>query len=151
MKGGGSIIPKRMRLRRSSAAQKADPYTLVVALSGGPVQTGSGDLYLDDGHTYDSTKKSMFQRRRFNWSGKTLTAGEAPAPFGNPSPPAEFKMAPSVTVERILVWGWPSQPAKVTITVGGETRELGFAYSNGVLGIRKPDVHIQADFTLSVV
>ena len=29
---GGSIVPKRMRVRRSSAAQANDPYTLVIAL-----------------------------------------------------------------------------------------------------------------------
>ena len=29
---GGSIIPKKMRVRRSSTAMANDPYTLVVAL-----------------------------------------------------------------------------------------------------------------------
>jgi hypothetical protein len=29
--------------------------------------------------------------------------------------------------------------------------ELGFAFNNGVLGIRKPDVHIQGDFKIVVM
>jgi hypothetical protein len=51
-----------------------DPYTLQVALSS--AGEASGDLYLDDGHSYDYTKTSAFQRRRFSWSGNTLTATE---------------------------------------------------------------------------
>ena len=41
-----------------------------------------GDLYLDDGHTYDHKNKGAFARRRFEWSGNTLTSKEAPAPYG---------------------------------------------------------------------
>lgn len=32
-KRGGSIIPRRMRVRRSSYTMRRDPYTLMVALS----------------------------------------------------------------------------------------------------------------------
>lgn len=47
---GGHIVPRRERPRRSSAAQAADPYTLVVALDD-KLEAG-GDLYVDDGHSY---------------------------------------------------------------------------------------------------
>eukprot|EP01050_Picozoa_sp_SAG11_P028490 SAG11_NODE_7632_length_1119_cov_0.878431_1_plen_188_part_10 len=122
---GGSIIPKRMRLRRSSVAMANDPYTLQVAMD--HEGSASGDLYLDDGHSYDHAKKNAFQRRRFTWSGNTLSCVEAPAPFGNPVLPAPLELPPSVTVERVLVWGWPSAPSKVTLTeAGSKPRELGF-------------------------
>jgi alpha 1,3-glucosidase len=53
---GGTIIPKKMRVRRSSSAMANDPYTLIIALSSDQTQAGgssTGDLYLDDGHSFD--------------------------------------------------------------------------------------------------
>jgi alpha 1,3-glucosidase len=153
---GGSIIPKKMRVRRSSTAMANDPYTLVIALDTpktAPGGSATGDLYLDDGHSFDY-QKGAFSRRRFEWSGNTLTSTEAPAPYGNTNVAAgALALAESVTVERILVWGWASKPTTVTITEAGkEPRELAFAYSEetGVLGLRKPDAHILSDFTLTV-
>ena len=48
---GGSIIPVRERIRRSSALMHEDPITLIVA----PDKEGkaSGTLYLDDGKSFD--------------------------------------------------------------------------------------------------
>merc|ERR1712042_390836 len=48
---GGSIVPKRERIRRSSALMHNDPITLVVA----PDRQGmaKGTLYLDDGKSFD--------------------------------------------------------------------------------------------------
>jgi len=125
------------------------PHHNAVSAAGG---NAVGDLYLDDGHTYDHKNKGAFARRRFEWSGNTLTSKEAPAPYGNPKADA-LELAPSVTVERILIWGWHGKPTKVTITeAGGEARELAFAYAEetGVLGLRKPDAHILKDFTLTI-
>ena len=42
---GGSIIPRKMRLRRSSKLMIQDPYTLFVALD--KDESASGDLYID--------------------------------------------------------------------------------------------------------
>ena len=96
------------------------PHSAVSAPGGNAV----GDLYLDDGHTYDHKNKGAFARRRFEWSGNTLTSKEAPAPYGNPKADA-LELAPSVTVERILIWGWHGKPTKVTITeAGGDLKAL---------------------------
>ena len=48
---GGSTVPKRERIRRSSALMHNDPITLVVA----PDRQGmaKGTLYLDDGKSFD--------------------------------------------------------------------------------------------------
>lgn len=42
----GSIIPRKMRVRRSSHVMTNDPYTLFVALNA--AHNASGSLYLDD-------------------------------------------------------------------------------------------------------
>ncbi|KAL1124579.1 hypothetical protein AAG570_001203 [Ranatra chinensis] len=47
---GGSIVPKKERVRRSSQLMHNDPYTLIVALdSDGKAE---GYLYIDDGYTH---------------------------------------------------------------------------------------------------
>jgi len=47
---GGTIVPKRLRPRRSAALMRHDPYTLVVALDS--AGRASGSLYVDDGDGY---------------------------------------------------------------------------------------------------
>lgn len=48
---GGCIIPKKMRLRRSSKMMKNDPYTLIIALDAN--YQAKGFIYLDDQYTRD--------------------------------------------------------------------------------------------------
>lgn len=94
---GGSIIPKKLRVRRSSTCMEHDPYTLYVAVDlkvtdvlmiashcspvGGEVtlcfrrlshlscvskwwqNTAEGELYIDDGHTFNYEKKEFIHRK----------------------------------------------------------------------------------------
>jgi hypothetical protein len=48
---GGSIIPRQLRVRRSSSLMRQDPYTLFIALD--THGEAFGELYLDDGHSFD--------------------------------------------------------------------------------------------------
>uniref|UniRef100_A0A673H4K3 Integrator complex subunit 5-like n=1 Tax=Sinocyclocheilus rhinocerous TaxID=307959 RepID=A0A673H4K3_9TELE len=86
---GGSIIPRKDRVRRSSACMENDPYTLYVALS--PKKFAEGELYIDDGHSlnYD-TKKEFIHRsltfaNNFVWHANLLmfsrTGKETPVDF----------------------------------------------------------------------
>ena len=65
-------MPKKMRVRRSSHAMAADPYTLVVALSseGGEA---SGQLYEDDGHSFQY-QQGAFLLREFTFSAGRLSS-----------------------------------------------------------------------------
>lgn len=58
---GGSIITTRERPRRASTAMKYDPFTFRVALSKSGV--ASGELYLDDGDSYDHEKGQLVWRQ----------------------------------------------------------------------------------------
>lgn len=95
---GGSIIPKKLRVRRSSTCMENDPYTLFVALNNQVTplcrgwhpplplcsvpssdlvechhpkwllifvrqNTAEGELYIDDGYTFNYEKKEFIHRK----------------------------------------------------------------------------------------
>ena len=50
---GGSIIPMQLGPGLTTTETRKNPYSLLVALAGGGA---TGDLYLDDGETYNTTE-----------------------------------------------------------------------------------------------
>ena len=136
---GGSIIPRKMRLRRSSATMVYDPYTLVVALDN--AGQASGELYMDDEHTFDF-KQGKFCLRRFVFSKGTLKGEAVTSGF-----------APVNTVERVVILGLGAAPSAVKIQIGDETaRELTFDYDANAktLVVRKPAMPAAGDFTMAL-
>uniref|UniRef100_A0A8C7J3W3 Neutral alpha-glucosidase AB n=1 Tax=Oncorhynchus kisutch TaxID=8019 RepID=A0A8C7J3W3_ONCKI len=71
---GGSIIPRKARVRRSSSCMEHDPYTLFVALS--PKRFAQGELYIDDGHTFNFDKQKQFIHRRFSFANNALSSSQ---------------------------------------------------------------------------
>lgn len=55
---GGTIVPRQERPRRCSAMMSRDPFTLVAALD--EEGQASGELYADDGISYDHSRKGAF-------------------------------------------------------------------------------------------
>uniref|UniRef100_A0A669E9Y0 Glucosidase II alpha subunit n=1 Tax=Oreochromis niloticus TaxID=8128 RepID=A0A669E9Y0_ORENI len=96
---GGSIIPRKLRVRRSSTCMEHDPYTLYVALN--LQRTADGELYIDDGHTFNYEKKE-FIYRKLTFANKVLSS------FTTDS-----------WIERIIVLG-ASKPSKVTLKTAGK-------------------------------
>uniref|UniRef100_A0A8C7P4D6 Neutral alpha-glucosidase AB n=1 Tax=Oncorhynchus mykiss TaxID=8022 RepID=A0A8C7P4D6_ONCMY len=94
---GGSIIPRKARVRRSSSCMEHDPYTLFVALS--PKRFAQGELYIDDGHTFNFDKQKQFIHRRLSFANKAL----------NLAPGSQF-ITPS-WIEKIVILG-ASKPSK---------------------------------------
>jgi hypothetical protein len=94
---GGSVVPRQMRPRRSSALMRDDPYTLVVALDAG--KRAQGTLYLDDGGSLDF-RRGGFRLRQFDYApeGSAHVLRSSSAGGGK-------SFAPANTVERILVAG----------------------------------------------
>uniref|UniRef100_A0A8C9VE92 Glucosidase II alpha subunit n=1 Tax=Scleropages formosus TaxID=113540 RepID=A0A8C9VE92_SCLFO len=136
---GGSIIPRKNRIRRSSSCMEKDPYTLYVALS--PQGTAEGELYIDDGHTFNYEQKKQFVHRRFIFADSTLSSS-------NISPDSQFSTAS--WVERVLILG-AHKPSSVTLkTSGGSVASLEFDFdeATSVLTVHKPGVNAGADWTL---
>ncbi|KAJ0002884.1 hypothetical protein NQD34_008033 [Periophthalmus magnuspinnatus] len=128
---GGSIIPRKLRVRRSSTCMENDPYTLYVALN--QQRAAEGELYIDDGHTFSYQKKEYIHRRLV-FSNNILSSV-------NLNSDSQFITAS--WVERILIIG-ASKPSKVTLqTADGQesTIEFDFDASMSVLTLRKPGMN----------
>uniref|UniRef100_A0A8C8I8Z6 Glycoside hydrolase family 31 N-terminal domain-containing protein n=1 Tax=Oncorhynchus tshawytscha TaxID=74940 RepID=A0A8C8I8Z6_ONCTS len=133
---GGSIIPRKARVRRSSSCMEHDPYTLFVALS--PKRFAQGELYIDDGHTFNFDKQKQFIHRRLSFANKAL----------NLAPGSQF-ITPS-WIEKIVILG-ASKPSKATLkTPDGKENLLEFEFdaSMSVLTLRKPGVNAGVDWTV---
>lgn len=108
---GGSVIPLRERPRRSTAAARHDPLTLVVALDSSG--KACGDLYLDDGATFAFARGAFASRKIcFDASTGELTnsASAAAGPLASPARAASWRGASAgwksgVSVNRIVVLG----------------------------------------------
>ncbi|XP_060183066.1 probable glucan 1,3-alpha-glucosidase [Lycium barbarum] len=145
----GTIIPRKDRLRRSSTQMENDPYTLVIALNS--AQAAEGELYIDDGKSFEF-KQGAFIHRRFTFSnGKLISSNAAPSTAGSSIFSSEC------TLERIILLGL-SPGAKTALIEPGNKKveiELGPLFIHGnrasVLTIRKPNVRITNDWSIQIL
>ena len=120
----GSIIPRKDRPRRSSGLMRHDPYTLLIVLS--PQKFAEGELYTDDGESYDYLD-GAFIHRRFSFTDNRLVSGDLSTTSDkdkqNKKTKAYFESMKQVRVEKIIIVGAPKEwegqsEAKVRETVG---------------------------------
>ena len=147
---GGSIVPRKMRLRRSASLMRDDPYTLMVALD--KQNHADGALYLDD--EVSITFPQEFAYVNVTMRGGSISAQQL-AVLGKKKkkknePHKKFKQ----TIERIVVMGFQDKPKSVSITGAVEQvpRNLEFDYDGKkkVLTIRKPDVLAVEDWIIMI-
>ncbi|XP_066973212.1 neutral alpha-glucosidase AB isoform X2 [Macrobrachium rosenbergii] len=142
---GGSIIPRKDRVRRASALMRDDPYTLVVALDiEGKAQ---GTLYMDDEHTFDY-RQGKYLYLEFSYADGVLTSKKI-------DPNGSFDT--SSWLERVIIVGLKQQPSKVILKSSSlGTRELEKSFIDGdsnhasQLTIRKPGINMREAFTITV-
>lgn len=142
---GGSIIPRKLRLRRSSQLMKKDPYTLYVALDKN--DKAAGDLYMDDEESFGYERRGEFGEASFVADLKdgslTNTVHVGPGWASKVDDLKGDKM-----VERIIVMGAKESPKKVA----GEGGAIDFEYdsSSKVLVLRKPGVSALEKWTITI-
>ncbi|KAK7196769.1 alpha glucosidase II subunit [Novymonas esmeraldas] len=93
---GGRVLATKAQKRASTAFATHDPFTLHVALD--EHGTSTGDLYLDDGRTFQY-KTGAFAHRLFTYSAGRLTCR---------SVAAKSRFAAPNTVERVVIYGAPA-------------------------------------------
>jgi alpha 1,3-glucosidase len=148
---GGKIIPRKMRLRRSSKLMFYDPYTLVIALDGNGYAEGS--LYLDDEHTLAHESSNAYALRQFVYTANKLSCSTAKTMQKG----SELFSAQN-TVERIVIAGLTKPPLKVLLTTAGGSNptttatELTsfFDPQSKILTIKKPDALVISDWEISL-
>jgi alpha 1,3-glucosidase len=163
---GGSIIPTKQRMRRSSHQMTNDPYTLRIALDDKLYATG--DLYVDDGRSFEYQNGNyVYLRLEFNkntFTSTRLTDIASIVADKHSKVPLQSSKAYHITntIERIIIAGYPSKPNKIILTIDPVSNdptqvesivlqsELEFEYdsSRKLLTIRKPLVQIDSKFTI---
>ncbi|KAL7101936.1 hypothetical protein ACP275_08G087400 [Erythranthe tilingii] len=146
----GTIIPRKDRFRRSSTQMEYDPYTLVIALNSS--KSAEGELYVDDGKTFEFQQGSYIHRRFIFSNGRLTSSNVGPATTG------DHKFASECTVERIILLGLSTQPK--TALIEPENRKVDITWGPlllrggpgpSVLTIRKPNVRIEDDWTIQIL
>lgn len=144
---GGSVIARKLRVRRSSHLMINDPYTIYVALDGS--QEAKGDLYVDDEVSFDHVYKEQFAMASFlaDFSGRSSTIQNS-VTTGMGWQQSVEALAESRMIERIVVMGVTKAPA--SIDVGGEALGFTFDSNSKFLVIRKPGVSALADWQIKI-
>lgn len=156
---GGHIISRKDRPRRSSGLMAWDPYTLVVVLDKNG--QAEGELYIDDGKTYDF-EHGAFIHRSFDFKNTKLTSSDASSkdsPKDTKKKPAYLKTMTGVTVERIIIVNAPQQwrnllNVKITGSdvisgaIAGVTYHAAEGGNAAWAVVRNPDVKIGNDWAI---
>lgn len=152
----GHIIPRQDRPRRSSGLMRNDPYTLIITLTSSG--TAEGELYVDDGESFDY-EVGVYMHRRFSFANNKLTSEEMAAPAKNEKKRKEYlKGTAGLTVERIVIVGAPvawKEVREVGVVEGGVARKVEMSFSLGNDGradwavVRNPGVAVGKDWVAS--
>ncbi|KAK4147239.1 2 subunit alpha glucosidase [Dichotomopilus funicola] len=123
---GGHVFARRDIPRRSSALMRWDPYTLVVAAPRKATDTAEGDLYVDDGDSFEYQQGQYIHRRfLFDGAAGSLTSTD----YNGREATSEkeegewLSKMRSVNVDKIVVVGVPgSWKGKTSVKVESEGR-----------------------------
>lgn len=145
---GGSIIARKLRLRRSSEMMKKDPYTLYIALDNEGT-SASGRLYMDDEISFDNERKGHFCEANLSIN-MNKSSIENNVITGNKDWVIE-ELSKSHVVERIIIMGLDSSPKAIMLT-SGSGEELTFQYDekSNVLVLKKPNVSAAENWEISI-
>ncbi|XP_020762445.2 neutral alpha-glucosidase C isoform X2 [Odocoileus virginianus] len=139
---GGSVVPVKTTIGRSTGCMTDSPYGLRVALS--TKGSAMGEFYLDDGHSFQYLHQKQFLHRKFSFSSGVLTNSCADERGHYPS---------KCVVEQILVLGLKKQPSSVTAhSADGSAQPVAFTYyaATSTLNLETLSLEIGADWKVHI-
>ncbi|XP_047717179.1 neutral alpha-glucosidase C isoform X2 [Prionailurus viverrinus] len=139
---GGSIVPIKTTIGKSTGYMTDSPYGLRVALS--TKGSAVGELYLDDGHSFQYLHQKQFLHRKFSFLSGVLTNSCADKRGHHPS---------KCVVERVFVLGLKKQPSSVTThSSDGKEEPVVFTYCTtmSTLSLEKLSLNIGADWEVHI-
>ncbi|KAJ3433066.1 hypothetical protein M0812_22016 [Anaeramoeba flamelloides] len=132
---GGKIVPRKMRVRRSSHLMQNDPITLFVFLDEN--KRSSGSIFIDDGHSYDFKNSNKYIHQKISFQNnklftKTLNSNYDPA-----------------LIERILIFGLEQTPKNI---MDNNNQDLIFNVDESIdmITIKKPNLSIGHDWQILI-
>mmetsp|Transcript_1756 Transcript_1756/g.2602 ORF Transcript_1756/g.2602 Transcript_1756/m.2602 type:complete len:913 (+) Transcript_1756:17-2755(+) len=162
---GGSIIPTRRRVRRSSTQMDSDPLTLNVALS--HKLDAHGELYLDDGSSFEYRTHNRFLRLSFSLLPSTPLSDDSFVLSSSiMDENSSFEPAESLHIESIVIAGYPRKPSSVvskvsmksqsefsSVGLDGVQSSLDFSYNADdlILTIHRPSLPLSTPFSISLI
>lgn len=135
---GGSIIPKKEVIRKSSVFMRSDPISLVVALDKN--KHAHGTLYLDDEKSFDYRNgKYLYINFEFHQNKLSLKF-IAPANYTTQS-----------KLGRILVAGVDYVVKNAQLEIGGESKDLKVVNATEkFFAIESSDITLMSEWTITV-
>uniref|UniRef100_A0A7N4PQC0 Glucosidase alpha, neutral C n=1 Tax=Sarcophilus harrisii TaxID=9305 RepID=A0A7N4PQC0_SARHA len=139
---GGSVVPMKTALGRSTGWMTHLPYELLVALD--TKGSAKGELYLDDGHSFQYLHQKQFLHRKFLFCDGILSSSCADENGHYHS---------ECVVEKVLILGINKQPSSVTTSSSdGQEKQVVFTYCSktAVLHLEKLSLNVGANWEIHV-
>ncbi|XP_036120392.1 neutral alpha-glucosidase C isoform X1 [Molossus molossus] len=139
---GGSVVPIKRVIGKSTGWMTDSPYGLRVALS--TKGSAVGELYLDDGHSFQYLHQKQFLHRKFCFCSGVLSNSCADERGHYPS---------KCVVEQIFVLGLKKQPSSVTThSSDGKDQPVAFTYCarTSTLSLEKLSLNVGTDWEVHI-
>ncbi|XP_004623565.1 neutral alpha-glucosidase C [Octodon degus] len=139
---GGSVVPIKTAVGRSTGWMTDLPYGLRVALS--TQGSAVGELYLDDGHSFQYLHQRQFLHRKLSFCSSVLT---------NRCADEQGHFSSKCVVEQILVLGLRKEPSSVTShSSDGKAEPVTFVYCGrtSTLSLEKLSLNIGANWEVHI-
>ncbi|XP_070280616.1 neutral alpha-glucosidase C isoform X2 [Myotis yumanensis] len=139
---GGSVVPIKTTIGKSTGWMADSPYGLRVALS--TKGSAVGELYLDDGHSFQYLQKQQFLHRKFCFCSGVLS---------NSCADERGHYTSKCVVEQIFVLGLKKQPSSVTThSSDGKDQPVAFTYCarTSTLSLENLSLNIGTDWEVHI-
>uniref|UniRef100_A0A8D8HTH0 Glucosidase II subunit alpha n=3 Tax=Culex pipiens TaxID=7175 RepID=A0A8D8HTH0_CULPI len=137
---GGTIVPRKERIRRASTLMKDDPYTLVVAVD--KDGAAKGTLYIDDETSFEY-RSGKYLYLEFEFKDGVLSSRKIDTTASYPT---------KSWLERVVLVGLSKAPKSATQHLSsGESSELDvYADEGGAFVVRKPGASMQDSWSIKL-
>ncbi|KAJ1103969.1 hypothetical protein NDU88_001385 [Pleurodeles waltl] len=139
---GGTIIALKTAVGKSSEWMKNISYELLVALDckGSAV----GEIYIDDGHSFQYLHKNEFLHRRFIYNNSVLSSSSADE---------KGLYSTKCLLEKVQILGFSKCPSSVAVIESGKKKnEVAFVYDTktSVLILEKLSLNVGTDWEICI-
>lgn len=134
---GGGIIPVKSRIQKSARLMFGEPFTLLICLDEN--QTAAGELYSDDGETFNF-KKGEHIYRKFIFNGKVLISTLI---SGNIN--SKFVQSNKVKINEIKIAGLNQIPTKI---LKKNSEKMNFVVESNDIFITNANLPVESDWKI---